>query len=395
VTPSDLHYGCILFDLDGTLLDTVPLIVASHQHAWTLHTGAPGNPARILATIGRPIEFAFDDADESLRAKMRESYLAHNVAHNDAGIAIFLGVPAMLDALRALGVRVGLVTSKRRAIMLRCLRLFELEDRFEVLVAKEDTVRHKPFPDPLQLAMERLGETDPSRILYVGDSIHDVMCARNAGIPAAMVDWTEMDRAELRVAAPEVWVLEADDLVRAALTGTADRTIGYAGGPGPVPAWRRLDVAFGPGSGRDEEVVFAAVRASDGRVAVVHGRGTPEGAFRLPSGGRSKAENLVSAVLREAAEELGAKAKVLSCAGLMEHRFDELPAFRSTLFVLDAGDEPIECALNEENDEVRWIDPAELHGITRRLMEIEGEWQGWGRFRAATTGALAEHLMSR
>jgi 8-oxo-dGTP pyrophosphatase MutT (NUDIX family) len=154
-------------------------------------------------------------------------------------------------------------------------------------------------------------------------------------------------------------------------------------------------VAFGPGSGRDEEVVFAAVRASDGRVAVVHGFGTPEGAFRLPSGGRSKAENLVSAVLREAAEELGAKAKVLSCAGLMEHRFDELPVFRSTLFVLDAGDEPIECALNEENDEVRWIDPAELHGITRRLMEIEGEWQGWGRFRAATTGALAEHLMSR
>ncbi len=404
MTSSELAFRCILFDLDGTLLDTVPFILESHQHAWTTHTGAPGDPARILATIGRPIEFAFDDADESLRAQMRESYLAHNVANNDTRIAVFLGVPGMLDALRRLGVRVGIVTSKRRAIMERCLRLFELEDRFEVLVAKEDTVRHKPFPEPLLLAMERLGEVDPMRVLYVGDTLHDLMCARNAGMPAAVVDWTAMDRKELRDASPEVWCLEADDLVRAALTGRADRTVGCVGGPGPVPAWRRMGVAFGPGSGRDEEVVFAAVRSSDGRVAVVHGRGTPEGAFRLPSGGRSKAEDLVSAVLREAAEELGVTAAVRSCAGMMEHRFDELPVFRSTLFVLEvtgavAADAPDgsdgSFDAEGENDEVRWVEPEEIPGIARRLRTIENEWQGWGEFRAATTGALAQHLLRR
>ena len=398
--PADRFYGCVLFDLDGTLLDTVPFILESHQHAWRTCTGSPGDADRILATIGRPLEHAFDDADASLRPRMCETYLEYNQANNDTSVGIFLGVPRMLDALARLGIRTGIVTSKRRGIALRCLRLFDLEGRFDVLVAKEDTDRHKPWPDPLHFAMERLGESDPARVLYVGDSIHDLKSARNAGMPAAIVDWTRMDREELIEASPDLWVMESDDLVRASLPGGLVRRAGCVGGPGPIPAWRRMGVSFGPGSGRDEEVVFAVVRTDDGRVAVVHGRGTPEGAFRVPSGGRSKQEDLIGAVRREVREELGVEAEVLSCAGAMEHRFDDLPFFRSSLFVLSAegtggcggiarGEDLLEV------DEVRWVVPEDLPDLARRLRGLDGEWRGWGLFRASTTEALAEFLLGR
>ncbi len=410
MTPAALRTPLVLFDLDGTLLDTVPFITESHQHAWVKHTGRRGDLARILATIGRPIEFAFDDAAPELRRAMADTYLAHNVAHNDERIGLFLGVPRMLDGLVRLGARIGVVTSKRRAITDRCLALFELDGRFGLVVAKEDTARHKPFPDPLLFAMERAGETDPSRVLYVGDTIHDLLCAKNAGIPCAIVGWTALDRAEIVAAGPDFWIEEPDDLVLACLAGGRARPTGVDGGPGPFAAWRSLGTAFGPGSGRDEEVVFACVRPEDGRVAAVHVRGTPADAFRLPSGGRARSEEIVAAVLREAGEELGARdARVVDSAGRMAHRFDAGPedaaaggtAFRSTLFVLETGERGVDARrtadagadASAEVDEVRWVRPEELPALAGRLEALDGDWRGWGALRAATTRALGEYLV--
>jgi pyrophosphatase PpaX len=402
VTPVPLRYPLVLFDLDGTLLDTVPFIAESHQHAWMKHTGHRGDPARILSTIGRPIEFAFDDAAPELRQAMGESYLAHNLAHNDASIGIFLGVPRLLDGLAGIGAKTGIVTSKRRAITMHCLSLFSLAERFDLVVGKEDTVRHKPFPDPLRFAMARMGVGDPARVLYVGDSIHDLKSAQNAGMPCALVGWTRMDRSELDAAGPDFWIDEPDDLVLACLPGGSARLPGVSGGPGPYAAWRRLGVGYGPGSGRDEEVVFAVVRPADGRVAVVHGSRTPEDAFRLPSGGRARQEELVAAVLREAREEIGLReVRVVGSAGRMTHRFDDGAPFRSTLLVLetsDAVDAPCARALvggedGGEIDGIRWVQPQELSGLARGLSALGGDWRGWGALRAATTDALGAHLV--
>ena len=209
MNPSRLRYPVVLFDLDGTLLDTVPFILESHQHAWIAHTGRPHDPGRILATIGIPLERSYDDADPALRAAMQATYLAYNKAGNDTHIGIFTGVPRMLDGLARLGVRTGLVTSKRREITERCLRLFDLQDRFGLVVCKEDTARHKPHPDPIHHAMERLGETDPTRVLYVGDSVHDLQAARNAGCPGAMVGWSRIDVHLLDAASGE-WNVVAE-----------------------------------------------------------------------------------------------------------------------------------------------------------------------------------------
>ena len=389
MTPAALRTPLVLFDLDGTLLDTVPFITESHQHAWVKHTGRRGDLARILATIGRPIEFAFDDAAPELRRAMADTYLAHNVAHNDERIGLFLGVPRMLDGLVRLGARIGVVTSKRRAITDRCLALFELDGRFGLVVAKEDTARHKPFPDPLLFAMERAGETDPSRVLYVGDTIHDLLCAKNAGIPCAIVGWTAMDRAEIVAAGPDFWIEEPDDLVLACLAGGRARPTGVDGGPGPFAAWRSLGTAFGPGSGRDEEVVFACVRPEDGRVAAVHVRGTPADAFRLPSGGRARSEEIVAAVLREAGEEYGATTgRPRRCGWL------DLPALRyaarvngltrlvvTKLDVLDAFDEILVADAYESGG-------APVRGFPASASALERCRPVWRRFPGWKSGTV-------
>ncbi len=185
MNPSRLRYPVVLFDLDGTLLDTVPFILESHQHAWIAHTGRPHDPGRILATIGIPLERSYDDADPALRAAMQATYLAYNKAGNDTHIGIFTGVPRMLDGLARLGVRTGLVTSKRREITERCLRLFDLQDRFGLVVCKEDTARHKPHPDPIHHAMERLGETGINQIDGLTRRAHALQATAGSASPCA------------------------------------------------------------------------------------------------------------------------------------------------------------------------------------------------------------------
>jgi pyrophosphatase PpaX len=220
----------ILFDLDGTLVDTTELILASF--AWTFQHHLPGRlPARdaLIHTFGRSLpavlrELAVehDDGDpDVLTAQMLATYRDFQLERHDTLIQPFPGVAEMLRELRARQRRLGLVTSKREGFARRGLAVFGLEALFEVAVFHDDTTRHKPQPEPLLLAAERAGLM-PGDVVYVGDSIHDVAAGRAAGMRTVAVLWGPFDRAVLERAGPDHFVERPEDLV-ALLTKDEER----------------------------------------------------------------------------------------------------------------------------------------------------------------------------
>jgi pyrophosphatase PpaX len=203
----------VLFDLDGTLIDSIPLIVASMQHAFAGRACAPSVPEWV-ALIGTPLDamirrWAADEADVAL---LKERYKEHQWAHHDAMVRAFPGVPDVLDALGRRGVRMAVVTSKLEPSARRSLEFLGLLGYFEVVVGLESTVRHKPDPEPVQFALGALSAA-PGEAAFVGDSPHDVRAGNAAGVVTVATLWGPFTRAELEPAAPRAWAAEVGELL--------------------------------------------------------------------------------------------------------------------------------------------------------------------------------------
>ena len=203
--------AAVLFDLDGTLIDTTDLILASCRHTFDRHLKAGCPPrAALIATFGRSLpesllELAVAEGAPDAPAfavEMLATYRAHNDEHHDALIRPFPGVPAMLRSLRRSGLRLGVVTSKREGSARRGLARFALERYFDIGVFHDDTVRHKPHPAPLVEAARRL-DLPAREVLYVGDSVHDVAAGAAAGMRTIAAAWGPFARADLEAARPD------------------------------------------------------------------------------------------------------------------------------------------------------------------------------------------------
>jgi len=206
--------GCdaVLFDVDGTLLDTVPLIVETYHAIFQQYLGHSGDDKAILASIGLPLDTFLHEVSPQHAAAMKTSYLDYNHTRLDTHVAVFRGILPMLADLQARGIPLGVVTSKRHDSATRSLAQFGLLPFFQTVITKDSTSRHKPFADPLFAAMKELGLHDSSRVVYVGDSLHDHYSARAAGCRSVLVSWTEMPVEDLLAAGPDLW-LERPDLL--------------------------------------------------------------------------------------------------------------------------------------------------------------------------------------
>jgi pyrophosphatase PpaX len=208
----------VIFDLDGTLIDSIELIVRSYEHA-VLEHGLP-SPGRSewLRWLGTPLKHQFsllvgecEDQEARVEALIR-TYRAWNLAHHDELVKPYRGVTEAVARLAADGRTLGIVTSKMRASAQRGMLHVGLEPQwFQAVVGLEDTARHKPDPAPLLLALEQLGVA-PEQAIYVGDSPHDAACAQAAGATAMAVRWGPFQHEHFAHLAPVRWLEDPAEL---------------------------------------------------------------------------------------------------------------------------------------------------------------------------------------
>jgi pyrophosphatase PpaX len=184
-----MRFPVVLFDLDGTLIDSGPIILASMQHATRTVLGREIAYEELAATVGgQGLVAQMRQLDPEHVDELVEVYREHNDPLHET-LEAFDDLLDVLPELRAGGRRLGIVTAKRhRTVQLALDRFPDLAEQFDVVVGHEDTERHKPEPDPVLAALERLG-AEPGDAAYVGDSPFDIQAAKAAGAFAIAVGW--------------------------------------------------------------------------------------------------------------------------------------------------------------------------------------------------------------
>ena len=190
-----------LFDFDGTLVDSVELILDSLRHATRTVLGrvVPDNILR--ARVGRPLQEHMRELDAARADDLVAVYREHNMRRHRDLLRPYPGVAEMLAGLRCRRARIGIVTSKARPAVDAGMALVPLGE-FDAIVTCEDTDRHKPDPAPVLHGLALLG-ADPAGAVYVGDSPYDVRAGRAAGVRTAAALWGAFPAAVLRAERPD------------------------------------------------------------------------------------------------------------------------------------------------------------------------------------------------
>lgn len=211
-----MSWAAVLFDLDGTLADTTELILRCYRHTMQVHLGEAPPDERWMAGMGTPLreqlkDFA-RDPDEAIR--MAETYSAHQRLHHDEMVCAFPGVVEVVRAFKDTGAAVGVVTSRRTPMAHRTLARAGFDGMMDVVVGADDVVNAKPDPEPVLMALDRLGlRGHEARTLFVGDSPHDMRAGRDAGTRTAAVLWGPFPREALRAESPDHLVSRPEELL--------------------------------------------------------------------------------------------------------------------------------------------------------------------------------------
>jgi pyrophosphatase PpaX len=202
-----------LFDLDGTLIDSIELILRSYRHTMRVHGREVPSDDVWMRGLGTPLWVQFrqftDDPGEI--EAMVATYRAYNLAHHDDLVRPYAGVVDAVRGLQGSGRRLGLVTSKLRSGAVRGLKAATLESAFAVIVGADEVTHPKPHPEPVLRALERLAAPAASAV-FIGDSRHDLECGRAAGVKTAAVLWGPFDRAHLADLEPDYWLERPQDI---------------------------------------------------------------------------------------------------------------------------------------------------------------------------------------
>ncbi len=194
----------VLFDLDGTLADTIPLLLASMRAAYAAVGGSGPDDRVWLRGMGTPLRaqfMHFEGHDVARVDALIAVYREWQVAHLAEFVTAYTGIHELVAALRAAGHPVAVVTGKGDWMARMTLEHVDLLSPFEVIVGAESTTRHKPDPDPLLVGAERLGVAAEGA-LYLGDAPNDVLAARAAGMHDVWCAWGPFSREEIEPFTP-------------------------------------------------------------------------------------------------------------------------------------------------------------------------------------------------
>lgn len=180
----------ILFDYDGTLMDTNEVVFQSWQHTFRTIRGCEENPDVIRSTFGEPLVmtlaklFPGIPVEESLniyRTFQREVFTDF--------VEVFSGMFELLEELKHQGYKLGLVTSRTKDTTWAGLEHYGMDKYFDAVITAGDTDKHKPDPAPILITLDRMGSL-PEEAIMVGDTMFDLLCAQNAGVKSVIVDWS-------------------------------------------------------------------------------------------------------------------------------------------------------------------------------------------------------------
>ena len=212
MSSTNVRFPTVLFDLDGTLVDSGEMILSSFRHATRTVLARDVADEQIAALVGGSNLYdQMRTLDASRVEELVAAYREHNEPLHD-GLEAFVGVQPVLERLRNEGRRLGIVTAKRRATVDLAFGVLPLERYFDAVVTSELTERHKPDPEPVLVALEQLGAT-PTEAAFVGDSPYDIGAGKAAGVFAIAVTWGKIHSEErLREAGADAIVHSPEEL---------------------------------------------------------------------------------------------------------------------------------------------------------------------------------------
>jgi pyrophosphatase PpaX len=204
----------VLFDLDGTLLDSIELILSSARYSFQkLGREWPSDEAW-SAGIGIPLftmfgQYARDAADV---ADFIAAYREYQFANHDRLIRCYDSVVDTVKVLRDRGHELAVVTSKSEALAMRGLVHVGLASSIDTIVGCDASARHKPDPEPVRIALQRLG-CRPEDAVFIGDSVHDIVAGNAAGVTTVAALWGAGRREEMEPGRPHFWMERLSDLL--------------------------------------------------------------------------------------------------------------------------------------------------------------------------------------
>ncbi|MDP1394376.1 pyrophosphatase PpaX [Lysinibacillus capsici] len=201
----------LLFDFDGTLLNTNDLIIQTFMHV--LNERFPGqySPKDCLKFIGPSLKQTFNDIAPGEEDDLIEMYSAWNIAHHDDLVSQYPDVVSTLEQLKAQGIKLAIVSTKRNETIDRGLVILGATHLFDVRIGTDDVNNVKPDPEPVLLALERLG-IEKDYAIMIGDNSHDIEAGHRAGVRAAGVAWAIKGEAYLQQYQPEYMLQHMSDL---------------------------------------------------------------------------------------------------------------------------------------------------------------------------------------
>ncbi|MBN2247155.1 MAG: HAD-IA family hydrolase [Coriobacteriia bacterium] len=201
--PLPAAIDAVLFDLDGTVVDTIPHILASFRHATADVLGAALPDDELMHHVGIPLahQMRIFTTDEGTVEQLLASYREYNHRTHDEMARLYPNTVSALEILHGAGVSMGIVTSKSRTMADRAISLFGLGQYFGAVVTADDTQVHKPDPMPVIIGAEMLG-VSPVRAVYVGDSPMDIEAGNSAGAYTIAATWGVASRERLQAASP-------------------------------------------------------------------------------------------------------------------------------------------------------------------------------------------------
>jgi pyrophosphatase PpaX len=207
-----MKINTVLFDLDGTLINTNELIIESFLHTLNAYYPSKYQRADVLPFLGPTLYETFGTLNPEKMEEMVKVYRKFNHEQHDTLVTEFETVFDTVKTLHEQGFKLGIVTTKIRDTVNMGLKLTQLDQFFDVVVTLDDVENAKPHPEPILKALEQLGSS-PEDAIMVGDNHHDVEAGKNAGTKTAGVSWSVKGREYISSHNPDYLLETMSDIL--------------------------------------------------------------------------------------------------------------------------------------------------------------------------------------